>query len=122
MEIYHKSTCVTCRRALAELGRADPDLKERDFFKDPLSESELTKLVLMTGKRPSELLRKRDKMYKELDLGNSAGSYTDSEMIRLMVRHPGLIMRPIVTVPQKNTAFAGKSAAAEIAGTAGPRQ
>ena len=46
------------------------DIEKRDFFKDPLSEIELKKIIKMTGKKPSELLRKRDKMYKELDLEN----------------------------------------------------
>ncbi len=47
------------------------DVEKRDFFKDPFSETELKKIIKMTGKRPLELLRKRDKMYKELDLENS---------------------------------------------------
>ena len=46
------------------------DIDKRDFFKDPFSETELKKIIKMTGKKPSELLRKRDKMFKELDLDN----------------------------------------------------
>jgi arsenate reductase len=70
------------------------DVDKRDFFKDPFSETELKKIIKMTGKKPSELIRKRDKMYKELKLEN--GKKTDSEIIKLMVKHPGLISRPIV--------------------------
>ena len=44
------------------------DIDARDFFKDPLTESELKKIIKMTGKKPSELLRKRDKTYKEMNL------------------------------------------------------
>ena len=58
----------------------------------------------MTGKKPSELLRKRDKIYKELDLENN--KKTDSQIIKLMVKHPGLILRPIII--SKNKAFVGK--------------
>jgi len=58
----------------------------------------------MTGKKPLELLRKRDKMYKELDLENS--KKTDSQLIKLMIKYPGLILRPIVII--KNKAFVGK--------------
>ena len=44
------------------------DVEKRDFFKEPFSESELRKIIKMTGKKPAELLRKRDKMYKQLEL------------------------------------------------------
>ena len=80
------------------------DIEKRDFFKDPLSETELKKIIEMTGKKPSELLRKRDKMYKELDLEND--KKTDNQIIKLMVRHPGLLLRPIIVT--KNKAFVGK--------------
>ena len=80
------------------------DIDKRDFFKDPFSETEIKKIVKMTGKKPSELIRKRDKIYKELDLENS--KKTDSQIIKLMVKHPGLILRPIVIT--ENKAFVGK--------------
>ena len=104
MKIYHKSSCVTCKKTISELERLKSDIEKRDFFKEPLSEKELTKLLKLTGKKPSELIRKRDKMYKQLDLENN--KKTETEIIRLMVKHPGLIMRPIIV--EGKTAFAGK--------------
>ena len=80
------------------------DVEARDFFKDPFSESELKKIIKMTGKKPQEMLRKRDKMYKELNLENI--KKTDTQLIKLMVKHPGLILRPIVIT--KNKAHVGK--------------
>lgn len=80
------------------------DIEARDFFKDPFTENELKKIIKMTGKKPQELLRKRDKMYKELDLDNIKKS--DSQLIKLMVKHPGLILRPIIIT--KNKARVGK--------------
>ena len=80
------------------------DIEKRDFFKDPFSETELKKIIKMTEKKPSELLRKRDKMYKEIDFDNN--KKTDSQIIKLMVKYPGLILRPIVIT--KNKAFVGK--------------
>ncbi len=80
------------------------DIEIRDFFKDPLTELELKKIIKMTGKKPSELLRKRDKTYKEMDLEKN--EKTDSELIKLMVKHPGLILRPIIIL--KNKALVGK--------------
>ncbi len=110
MKVYHKSTCITCKKAISDLERIKADLDSRDFFKDPFSEAELKKIVKLTGKKPYELLRKRDKMYKELNLENE--KKTDSQIIKLMVKHPGLILRPIVI--SKNKAYVGKIDTAKI--------
>ena len=75
------------------------DVDSRDFFKDPFTEVELKKIIKMTGKRPMELLRKRDKVYKEMKLDQN--KKTDSEIIKLMVKHPGLILRPIIILNNK---------------------
>lgn len=75
------------------------DIETRDFFKEPLSEKELKKIVKMSGKKPKELLRKRDKMYKELDFQNK--KYTDEQIIKFMIKHPGLIQRPIIIINNK---------------------
>jgi len=104
LRVYHKSTCITCKKAITEIERMNADVEKRDFFKDPFSEAELKKIIKMTGKKPQEMLRKRDKMYKELDLDNK--KKTDAQIIKLMVKYPGLILRPIIII--KNKAFVGK--------------
>ena len=104
MKVFHKTACITCKKTIIEIERMSKDIEKRDFFKEPLSEIELKKIIEMTGKKPSELLRKRDKMYKELDLEND--NKTDIQIIKLMVKHPGLILRPIIVT--KNKAFVGK--------------
>jgi arsenate reductase len=86
------------------------DIESRDFFKDPFTETELKKIIKMTGKKPVQLLRKRDKTYKEMKLDQN--KKTDSEIIKLMVKNPGLILRPIVIV--KNKAVVGKIDPKEI--------
>ena len=80
------------------------DIQKRDFFKEPFSEIELKKIIKLSGTSPSEFLRKRDKMYKELNLENTV--HTDTEIIKLMVKNPGLIRRPIII--KKNKAYVGK--------------
>ena len=77
------------------------DIEKRDFFKEPLTEAELKKIIKLSGKKPTEFLRKRDKMYKELNLENS--KKTDAQLIKLMIKHPGLILRPIVINGNKVT-------------------
>jgi len=80
------------------------DIEKRDFFKDPFSETELKKIIKKTGKKPIEMLRKRDKMYKELGLEKTKMS--DNQLIKLMVKYPGLILRPIIVI--KNKTYVGK--------------
>ena len=58
----------------------------------------------MTGKKPLELIRKRDKMYKELEF--EIKEYSDNQIIKLMIKYPSLIIRPIILVEKK--AFVGK--------------
>jgi arsenate reductase len=86
------------------------DVESRDFFKVPFTETELKKIIKMTGKKPRELLRKRDKTYKEMKLDQN--QKTDSEIIKLMVKYPGLILRPIVIM--ENKAIVGKLDPKEI--------
>ena len=110
MKIYHKTSCITCKKTINEFERMKMDIDTRDFFKDPFTEAELKKIIKMTGKKPVELLRKRDKTYKEMQLDQAKKS--DSEIIKLMVKYPGLILRPIVIL--KNKALVGKIDPKEI--------
>ena len=75
------------------------DIEKRDFFKEPFSETELKKIIKISQMSPRDFLRKRDKMYKELDLEKNKKS--DSEIIKLMVENPGLIKRPIIIKKDK---------------------
>ncbi|HEX8142597.1 MAG TPA: ArsC/Spx/MgsR family protein [Pyrinomonadaceae bacterium] len=44
--------------------------------------------------KPRELLRTSESVYRELGLGNQ--TFSDDEIISLMISHPELIQRPIV--------------------------
>jgi arsenate reductase len=43
---------------------------------------------------PRDILRKNEPVYRELGLGKR--EFSDDELIRLMLKHPDLIQRPIV--------------------------
>ena len=57
----------------------------------------------MLGVGPRDVLRTRDKAYRELGL---SGEETDSQLIRLMAKHPTLLQRPIGVL--KNRAVLGR--------------
>jgi len=102
--IFYKSSCITCKKTLSEIDRMKMDIQKRDFFKDPFSEAEIKKIIKLSGMSPLELLRKRDKMYKELNL--ESAKYSANEIIKLMAKYPGLIKRPIII--QQNKIHVGK--------------
>ena len=104
MKVYLKLTCITCQRTLSEMERLKLDIQTRDIFKDKLSESEIKKIIQLAGITPRELLRKKDKMYKELDLDNP--KYNDSQITKILSEYPGLMRRPIVFA--KNKVLIGK--------------
>ena len=102
--ILHKESCITCKRIVNEIQKIKNDIEKRDFFKEPLTEKELRKIIKMTGKSPIELIRKRDKMYKELEFETK--NYSDKQVIEFMLKYPGLIIRPIIIT--KNKVYVGK--------------
>ncbi len=110
MEVYIKPACITCKRALSEMDRLKLDIQTRDIFKDKLSESEIKKIIQLARITPRELLRRKDKMYKELDLDNP--KYTDSQITKILSEHPGLVRRPIVFT--KNKVLVGKFDSKEL--------
>jgi arsenate reductase len=51
------------------------------------------------GLQPSELLRKNELAYKELDMKNKI--YTESELLEKMIANHDLVQRPIVEIGDK---------------------
>ena len=64
----------------------------RDYKKDPLSATEVRSLVARLGLPPRELLRKRDRAYRELELD---GTESEERLISHFAAHPTLLERPI---------------------------
>ena len=64
----------------------------REYRKDPLDVAELESLFTKLGAEPRELLRPRDKAFKELAL---TGDEPRERLLELMAEHPTLLQRPI---------------------------
>src|SRR5258707_12389745 len=65
-----------------------------NYYLAPLGEKKLRELIRKMGIKPRELLRTSEQIYRELGLGKK--ELSDDEVIKLMVKHPDLIQRPIV--------------------------
>lgn len=94
VKVYYNPRCVTCRKAIDKLKANKVEFELQDFFKDKLTKQEIASLLKMAGISARDALRKKDKMYKELKIDQK--DYSDSELIALMEKYPGLILRPIM--------------------------
>lgn len=70
----------------------------REYRTEPLTAEELRAVFGKLGLRPKDLLRKRDKAYKELGL---TGAEPDDVLIGHMAGHPTLLQRPIGVLGDK---------------------
>jgi arsenate reductase (glutaredoxin) len=94
LTVYEKPTCTTCRSLFTLLTERGVDFERVNYHVDPLPEAKIRELVAKTGLSPREVLRTKEPVYKELDLGNREVS--DDELFKLMAEHPPLLQRPIV--------------------------
>jgi len=93
--VYEKPTCTTCRN-LAELLRENGIEYERvNYFIDELTEEELRALLKKANLSPFEVLRKKEPLFKELNISEDMPS---EKIIKLIIENPSLLQRPIVEV------------------------
>ncbi|MCH7722408.1 MAG: arsenate reductase (glutaredoxin) [Bacteroidetes bacterium] len=92
--VYHKPTCSTSRKAVKALTEKELDFEIVKYYETPFTKALLNDLLKKMKMKPSELMRKKDKIYKELDIKNK--NYTEAQILNLMLKYPDLIERPIV--------------------------
>ena len=73
----------------------DVEYEYRDYKKEPLTEEEIRSVLASLGVGPRDVLRKRDRAFRDLDL---TGAESDDRLIALMASHPTLLERPIAVV------------------------
>ena len=71
----------------------DVEFETVNYFDQPMDEATLKKLLRSAGLEPHDILRTKDAAYRE-HVANR--DLADEELIRLMVKYPELIQRPIV--------------------------
>ncbi len=91
--IWHNPRCSKSRLTLALLEKQGIEPIVRLYLEEAPSESELKLVVSQLGMSPWELLRRGEKICKELGLTKESG---DDVLISKMSQHPILIERPVV--------------------------
>ncbi len=94
IKVYEKPTCTTCRKVAKLLMENGVDFDKVNYYIEPFAKTKLQSLLKKMKMKPSEILRKNEKVYKELKFKEK--NYTEKQILDLMVKHPDLVQRPIV--------------------------
>lgn len=96
--IYHNPKCSTSRKTLQRIrdGGVEPAIVK--YLQTPPSREALEKMITDAGLEVRQAVRKRESLYKELDLADA----TDDQLLDAMAANPILIERPFV-VTDKGT-------------------
>jgi arsenate reductase len=70
-----------------------------EYLKVPLTKVEINKLLKILGLQPRELMREKEKVYINMNLGDK--EVTNDELISAMISEPILIERPIIIKDDK---------------------
>ena len=92
--IYHNPKCSKSRQTLELLSAKGITPTIIEYIKNPPTVEKLKEILSQLGIAPRDLMRKKEDIYKELELGIL--SLSDKDLIDLMIEHPILIERPIV--------------------------
>jgi arsenate reductase len=98
--VYEKPTCTTCRKVAKALMESGVDFEKVNYYIEPFSKTKLQALLKKMKMKPSEVLRKKEKIYKELKFKDK--KYTEEQILNLMIKHPDLVQRPIVEKGSKS--------------------
>ena len=92
--VYEKPTCTTCRKVAKALIENGVDFEKVNYYVKPFSKTKLQSLLKKMKMKPSEVLRKNEKVYKDLKFKEK--NYSEEKILDLMVKHPDLVQRPII--------------------------
>ncbi len=96
--IWHNPRCSKSRQTLALLEARGIQPRVVKYLESPPSRAELEFVLEQLGIEPIELMRTKEKIYKELNLKE----IDDPDiLINAMLQHPKLIQRPIVLRGEK---------------------
>jgi arsenate reductase len=98
IRIFHNPRCRKSRETLEIIRQAGHEPEIVEYLKTPPSASELKDLLRRMDKKPEEIIRKGEDIFK---LNYKGKSLTDDEWIKVLVENPKLIERPIVVNGEK---------------------
>ena len=95
--IYHNPQCGTSRNTLALIRNSGAEPEVIEYLKTPPTRDKLLELIAQMAVPVRDVLRRKEKLYDALGLGDPA--LGDDALMDAMLAHPVLINRPIVVTP-----------------------
>jgi arsenate reductase len=92
-KIYHNPRCKKSRAGLQYLRKKGIEPEIIEYLKNPLSEADISDLLVRLHKKPEEIIRTQEAIYKSDFKGKN---FSDEEWVKILVENPKLIHRPIV--------------------------
>lgn len=93
IKIYHNNRCSKSRLGLEILKNSGKEFEIINYLEAIPTKNELREIITLLRIKPMELVRKNESVWKEKFKNKS---FTDDEIIDIMVKNPKLIERPIV--------------------------
>ena len=90
--IWHNPRCSKSRQTLQLLNDRGIKPEIVDYQKSSPDAEEISRVLALLSCKPSDVIRKGEKIYKEQQLSDAS----EDEMLAAMVKNPILIERPIV--------------------------
>lgn len=104
VEIYHNPRCSKSREALQLLQKKNLNIQVILYLNQPITITKLKRVIRLLKISPMELIRTNETTWKE----KSKDTFTDSDLVKLMIQYPKLIERPIIV--NGNKAVIGRPA------------
>ena len=98
MKIYHNPRWSKSRSTLKILQSEGVDLEIIEYLKTPFTSSELKIILNKLRKKPHDIIRKGNSVYKSLNIGKDT---EDNKVLSLLIEYPELIERPIIVSNEK---------------------
>ncbi len=94
ISIYHNPRCKKSRAGLKALESFTSDFEIKLYLKDqPFTTESLNEALQKLDKKPEEIIRKQEAIFKSDFKGKS---FSSQEWIKILVENPKLIQRPII--------------------------
>ena len=102
MEIWVNPACSKCQAATAALDEAGATYTVRRYLEDPPTRAELEDLLARLDLEPWHLVRTHEPEYAAAE-GLARTPEARGEWLQVLVDHPRLIQRPIITADDGTT-------------------
>jgi len=98
LKIYHNPRCRKSRTGLEYLKSRTEDFEIIDYTRNGLSEAKLKEILLKMNKKPQDLVRTQEDIFKKELKGRT---FNEDEWIKIIIENPRLLQRPIIVSEHK---------------------